>query len=132
VALYIRDELRSEETKHTTQYSPAIWSNITLKNHDKLLIGVFYRSPSSTDLDNTNLFTMITEMVNKQFSHLMIMGDFNLSGIDWGKLVATSGTAMEQGFLDTYNDCFLLVACYTANQIQSPIVCKHSGPTRRE
>jgi exonuclease III len=106
VALYIRDEIRPEEIKHATLYSPAVWSSITLKNQDKLLIGVIYRSPSSTDLDNTNLLAMITEMVNEQSSHLMIMGDFNYPGIDWEKAVS-SGSAVEQGFLDTYRDCFL-------------------------
>ena len=51
---------------------------------------------------------MITEMVNKQFSHLMIMGDFNYPGIDWEKLVS-SGSVMEQEFLDT---CTAVIASY--------------------
>ena len=35
VLLYIRNEIRSEETKHTTQFSSTVWSSITLKNQDK-------------------------------------------------------------------------------------------------
>jgi len=74
VAHYIRNEIRSEEIEHATQFNPAVWSIITLKNQNKLLIGVIYRSTSSTDLNNTHLLTMITRMVNKHLSHLMIMG----------------------------------------------------------
>jgi len=79
VALYIRNEIRSEEIEHATYaiIQSGSMNHSHWKNHDKLLIGVIDRSSSSTDLNNTHLLNMIATTVNKHFSNLMIMGDFN-------------------------------------------------------
>jgi len=60
----------------------AVWSEIKLNGHDNLIVGVVYRSPSSTDDENEQFINMITSIVNMRSSHLMIMGDFNYAGID--------------------------------------------------
>ena len=54
-----------------------------LKDRDRLLVGVIYRSPSSTDEDNRKLLSVISEAVNMKTSHLLIFGDFNYPGINW-------------------------------------------------
>lgn len=105
-ALYIRNDIQADEMSSTVNDIPAVWCCISLKNQDKLLIGVVYRSPTSTETDNNDMLTMISEMVNKKTSHILIMGDFNFPGIDW-HLLTSNGPATEQLFLESFRNWFL-------------------------
>lgn len=65
-ALYIRSDIRTDEPSCTATNVPAVWCSIGLKNQDKLLVGVLYRSPGSGETENNDLLAMITEMVEKK------------------------------------------------------------------
>ena len=56
-----------------------------LPNNSKLLIGVlYYRSPSSNEVNDSKLVDIFSNLWNIQnSSHLLIMGDFNVPNIDW-------------------------------------------------
>lgn len=109
VALYIRDSISVSDVNQP-DYESASWCMVNLKNNDVLLVGVVYRSPSSTDGQNSQLIQMLTEMVQRKPSHLLIMGDFNLPGIDWEQQ-ATGGSQLEQMFLEGFRDWFLWQHC---------------------
>ena len=82
VALFIRNLISTSDVNCQNDES-TIWSMVNLKNGDVLLVGVVYRSPSSSDEQNSQLIQTITEMVQRRPSHLLIMGDFNFPGINW-------------------------------------------------
>jgi hypothetical protein len=55
-----------------------------LNNNDKLILGLIYKSPSDNSREYTdNLWDLINEASNAGYSHILLMGDFNLPDIDW-------------------------------------------------
>ena len=78
VAVYINEQLNAEELKIVSNYQESVWIKLKLKGNDELLVGCIYKSPNS-DKENLSLLNkMIIEASQmKQFSHLLIMGDFN-------------------------------------------------------
>ena len=76
-----------------------------LSETDSLLVGLFYRSGSGSQLNNKRLNTLINGICNKGFSHMLLVGDFNYPDADWEKLSAVSTVA--QTFIDTTLDNFL-------------------------
>ena len=57
---------------------------IKLNNNDKLLLGLIYKSPSDNSRKYTdNVWDIINEASNAGYSHILLMGDFNLPDINW-------------------------------------------------
>ena len=106
VALYVRDSVKSGDLKLTTSSKSSTWCEVKLKNKDRLVIGLVYRSPNTTDEENNKLIDMVTEVVNMKPSHLMIMGDLNYPGIEWSTMMST-GSMQECEFLESFRDWFL-------------------------
>ena len=50
---------------------------------DTLIVGVIYRSPSSSPENNSNVLKLLAEIQKLAKSHLLITGDFNFPRIDW-------------------------------------------------
>ena len=57
--------------------------NKIVKKGDTLCVGCVYRSNSGNEDNNDLLPEMLDEVVNKNYSHLLIMGDFNYPDIEW-------------------------------------------------
>lgn len=109
VALFIRNLISTSDVNCQNDES-TIWSMVNLKNGDVLLVGVVYRSPSSSDEQNSQLIQTITEMVQRRPSHLLIMGDFNFPGINWEEQ-SSVGSCQEHMFLEGFRDWFLWQHC---------------------
>jgi hypothetical protein len=55
-----------------------------LNNNDKLLLGLIYKSPSDNSRECAdNVCDLINEASNAGYSHILLMGDFNLPVINW-------------------------------------------------
>ena len=108
--LYIQKLLPVTEVKMSTNFCENIFVKIRLNNHDSLLVGLIYRSPSCQDEEgNSRLRELISEATSKGHTHLLLMGDFNYPGIDWDKWI-TSGDrtdSKEYKFLECVQDNFL-------------------------
>jgi len=53
------------------------WCNVEL-NGQRLLVGLCYRSPTSTPVNDENLLTVMEKAVlQTKAQHILIMGDFN-------------------------------------------------------
>ena len=79
--IYISDHILSnivlDFTNH--QFSENVWVEIRLNIGENLLLGGIYRSPHQSDNDNNDqLLEILSAATNKQFTHTMIVGDFNL------------------------------------------------------
>ena len=98
------------------EFKESVWCEIGLKDDDNLLIGCIYRSPNSSQKNNDHLLELIRAACNKRNSHLLIMGDFNYSEVDW--VSYTSSANEHHGsskLIDCLQDNFLhqTVRCYT-------------------
>ena len=68
------------------------WCIIPLDNSDNLVVGIVYHSPSSDVNNNDKIINCIKQLKYTQnYSHLLIMGDFNMSQINWSNLTVTDG-----------------------------------------
>ncbi|VDI00955.1 Hypothetical predicted protein [Mytilus galloprovincialis] len=83
--LYVHKTLGAKEVNMEINYEENIFVKIALNNNDALLLGLLYRSPSEIALsnNNSNLLNLITEPTQKNFSHILLMGDINYPNIDW-------------------------------------------------
>ena len=71
-------------------------------------MGTVYRSPNSTDVNNTELLNLLHEVSNIKHDHLIITGDFNLKEIDWESRSVKGGTeSYQRKIFDCINDLFL-------------------------
>ena len=99
------------------QYSPVNINNdfceylsveIALNSSDKLLVTLIYRSPSSSQQECIKLNNLFKEINEKQYSHILTLGDFNYPGIDWINWVTESNQGDSQyEFIETVRDCYL-------------------------
>ena len=107
VAIYIKNDIKAIQLNNSAigQGEESVWTEVRLKNNDKLLIGSVYRSPSAKREASLELFDQISD---SQPSHLLITGDFNLPDIDW-ELESSPNSLTNLGtiFMECYRDCFL-------------------------
>jgi len=108
VLLYVKSSLQSVEYCTSAEFPEQVWCRIIGDGRNDLLVGICYRTPTESiygKINHDELRKLITEVKGQ---HLLLMGDFNYSGIDWETLQSTS-TASEDCrlFLDCVEDCFL-------------------------
>ena len=104
VLLYISENLAAVPCKalNDVSFDNSLWP---LSTNDKLLVGVLYRAPSSSNDNNQRLLSIISNIREAvSFSHLLIMGDFNLPTIDWTDPVC-SGTVQKNCYTQVYVAC---------------------------
>jgi len=90
------------------KFEESIWCRIHMKGDDKLDIGVIYRSPNSQFINNDHLASIIKEVNDINSSHVMIMGDFNFSEIDWkNETTPANLNNPSTRFMECLRDCYL-------------------------
>ena len=85
VAIYVRKKLLAEDVKVITKFQESIWISIKLNAKDKVIVGCAYKSPSSKqeNLDELKSLMRNVSQMDKEYSHILIMGDFNYPKINW-------------------------------------------------
>ena len=98
--LYINSTLTSTEVSFEL-YSESLWVEVNLYGKVNLMIGVCYRAPAISNIEEMNLFNTMREMAKKPS---IIMGDFNFPDVNWSSMEAgPTGEA----FMDLVQDSFL-------------------------
>ena len=106
VALYIKSSIGAVEHKMNTDFKESVWAKVKLSEQDKLLIGCVYRSPNSDDENTKSLYDMLKSVSQmSEFSHILIMGDFNYPKIDWSKWISENNSDGED-LIECIRDCF--------------------------
>jgi len=112
VLLYIHESLSTVicEPLMNIHIDDSVWCMDTLRGVDKLLIGVVYRSPSSSCDNNNRLLTGIRKISDLQdCSHLLLMGDFNIPDIDWQDFTCFNNkSSLTADFLCAIQDSYLI------------------------
>ena len=79
-----------------------------LERNEELLVGSFYRSPSSASSNNILLNEVLKEISAMNFPHMLLVGDFNYPDIDWDATTCSNGeNSKEFLFIECIRDCFL-------------------------
>ncbi len=90
-------------------FEESCWIEIGLQGKDKLLVGCVYRSPNSEPSNTSKLLTSLKEVSKlKEYSHLLICGDFNFPDINWiDDLAPDNVNSYGFQFRECLRDCFL-------------------------
>ena len=91
VAIYTKKSLNADAVKVETPFKESVWCKIQLQNHDSLILGCLYRSPNSNDDNNQALEDLLKNISNRQESHKLLLGDFNMPEINWESNTTTVG-----------------------------------------
>jgi len=87
VAIYVKEDLNSQQVICKSQYNDQIWVEINLRGHEKIICGCVYRTPSKDKKIVTDTLSEICaimdEMTKKNYSRFLMCGDFNYPEIDW-------------------------------------------------
>ena len=77
--IYTSNSLRATKISfENTNFEEQLWISIRLRNHDMLLLGGIYRSPSKDITTSTkDLCALLKMVIDTNPSHLIILGDFN-------------------------------------------------------
>lgn len=108
VALYTRHSLGA--TPVDSPYRDAVFCDVRIRNSQKLLLGVVYRSPSLPQDSpmNSQLCDLLTWSLNAGYQYVALAGDFNFPGIDWDTGVSTqSEKHPATKFLTRLNELYL-------------------------
>jgi len=109
VILYLKSHLNANirNIPGSEKFEESIWCEVSLKGSDNLLIGVVYRSPNCGNENHENLRALMRNASNIGTSHVLVMGDFNYSEINW-----VNGTTPNQltnpatAFVETLRDLY--------------------------
>jgi len=119
VLLYVRSELNAVAFTPRSKFPEQIWCCLSKGCPDELLIGVCYRTTTSSIFVNDTA-EQLRDLIREQGSkHLLLMGDFNYPDIDWSGRQCTSGASVESKlFLEAVEDSFLTqhVLCATRKE----------------
>ena len=99
--------LKAQEVSFGDEFEENLFVEITLNNKDKLLVGVMYRSDSGLPENNCELLNRLNLISSQNYSHLLVMGDFNLPKINWDMPHFGNHSEFEQNILDCLQENYL-------------------------
>ncbi|KAA0200510.1 hypothetical protein HAZT_HAZT010703 [Hyalella azteca] len=110
IALYVKSDLKPSVCDSLdSDFAESVFVECRLSGNEQLLIGLIYRSPSSTADNTAKLNKLLQQAADLKPSHLLIMGDFNFPELDWNTEKSEAGPAHPATvFLRATKDAFLL------------------------
>ena len=109
VALYakMKFNVSIDEDLTNSEFQESIWCRLKLSGADSLLLGVVYRSPSSSDSNNNMLNELLVKASCTKDTHILITGDFNYKNIDWDLKECLISDNVAESFIEFVNDSYL-------------------------
>lgn len=111
VVLYIRDNFQSwlDTSLNSIGFTDTVWCTVKTASC-KLLVGLCYRSPSSTAENDLRLLELLDLATQASIDgHMLLMGDFNLPDICYRDLKVDAGkNTMAYKFFKKSQDLFLI------------------------
>ena len=107
VIIYAKKYLHAQPLSMKTSFNESVWVSITTETKDRLVLGCVYRSPNSSNENNDKLALLIRESMTIKATKLIIMGDFNLPGINWKTGLTNGYNPVDKQFLTVLGDNFL-------------------------
>lgn len=108
VLIYVHESIKVNDIDLIGDYVESCWIELNLVKHDKLLIGCIYRSDSGSQENNEMLLELFRHSMSLNYSHYLIIGDFNFNKISWDNwYTSRSESSNEYKFIECIRDCFL-------------------------
>ena len=109
LAIFIAEHLKAGEIEFpANSFSEQLWVRVRLRGGDALTAGCIYRSPNSSVENTMELCKLLEEASASSTTHLLIVGDFNLSDIDWDSgLSVAPANHVSHSFLEATRNSFL-------------------------
>ena len=80
---YISTKLNYTEISLENSFSEYQYFEIMMRHNLKFHLVIIYRSPSSAEVNNEKLWSLLEDLAKSEPENLLIMGDFNLPSIEW-------------------------------------------------
>ena len=102
-----------------SEFQESLWCNVEL-DHQRLLVGLCYRNPTSTTINDGKLLHLLEKAVLQAKSHnVVIMGDFNYPEIDYNVGTVASGACDSSNlFFNTTQELFLFQHVSEATRVR--------------
>ncbi|MEW8544372.1 MAG: reverse transcriptase domain-containing protein, partial [Candidatus Thiodiazotropha sp.] len=108
VVIYVKNALFANSVTFDTNFKESVWCKIQLRQASTLLMGCIYRSPSSTQENSEHLLSLLRNVRQEKYSHILIMGDFNHKEINWiDNSTIVGENHIASIFLECIRDTFL-------------------------
>ena len=93
VLLAVRNNFVVEQLEDTGEDGiEAVFGMISLFQKQKLIIGAFYRPPNKSHPEYLDQFNeSLRRIMTNKSAQIVVGGDFNCGGIDWGNMFVPSG-----------------------------------------
>ena len=84
-ALYVKNTLNHSACPifDNVAFDCSSWCTVLLADRKRLLVGVVYRSPSSTEENNNRMIDILRIASATNTNYLLVCGDFNLPKVNW-------------------------------------------------
>ena len=101
VALYVKEDVHCSLLYVDSKYDDFVVLQMESGVDEKLLIGIFYRSPNNSPESVRSFFTLLNLICSKFNCRKILVGDFNFTQIDWASVSGTrSSCSMCNKFVD--------------------------------
>ena len=109
--LYIRKGINYKQIDvqyNDEKFQESVYVEISLADNDTLLCACMYRRGETDEKNNDTLRNILLELSSKQYSHLLVMGDFNFNGINWEEISCPDQdlSSLNHLFIECIRDCF--------------------------
>ena len=107
VSLYMDKSLNARECEvlNNIEYDESVWCTFKDADENNVIIGCIYRSPNSSQENNTNLNDIIRNPELSKYDKICIMGDFNFPDAKWTEVTIQNNTSTK--FIDSSRDALL-------------------------
>lgn len=107
VVLLVREEFRPSPFIIPSEidcFDDSVWCVLQIAVSMSLLVGCFYRSPSSSAFNDDRLVSLFRHASQSSHNHCVFVGDFNCPDIDWNLLSSPPSSSF---LLDCHLECSL-------------------------
>ena len=109
--VYVKKNLNHKQvtiTANGNEFQEGLYAEIKLNANETILCACMYRRGESHDENNELLFQTLKNISNMGHSHISIMGDFNMKGIDWINWTSPGKNICDWNhrFIECIRDCY--------------------------
>jgi len=85
IILYVKRELEATPVVLNVQFQESVWISIPTNNNKNngILVGCIYRSPNSSDENNSQLSQLLKAANTNKYTNVLILSDFNFPHVNW-------------------------------------------------
>jgi len=106
VLVYVDKNISVTPVNTSTIFQENVFLSFKLNESARILLGCIYRSPSSGSENNTKLLELINNIHYRNYSNVIIVGDFNLPDINWEAPQISDAKGFNLDFITAINDNF--------------------------